>query len=457
MSDPHHVLIIREILATEQRYVQSLLALEHVYHEPLRIACENRETALAAAPVLRPEELRSIFSIVAVITKLHQSFVASLEKEIQQRGETASSVLHVFREYVAQFRMYSGYCSNYPAALSTLASCIQKRKSLGVWLQERRELPEAMRMDMQSLLIMPVQRLPRYVLLLTDLAKRLPQEEKNAKVEVERVLGEVKAVTDMVNESQRDAENALKVMQVQEKLTGKKNEIIMTPARRFIGEGECTHHQTSEIAKRRHYFIFNDALLLTSPDTMPVFGSNKLKFVCLIPMQHVRFIPQQSPDQVRIQTPVQYTISSGSPKYSSTFNLQMPSQQDKDTFTNAVIAQVDAMTSLIKSQEQAREAYPTGRFRTIVNHLTLRGRGKTHQDSDTQHANANANTNTTHIIILFIVILTLLYLVARSLWASPHPPPPPPPTHHWLWDLITGGDEKEPQEPAESFWSRMLG
>ena len=83
------------------------------------------------------------------------------------------------------FSVYLTYCNRYDAAMEKLES-LQKKSSvtckwlllysdrlkIGLWL---RETEEAMETKLVSLLITPVQRLPRYILLFTDLKKKTPE------------------------------------------------------------------------------------------------------------------------------------------------------------------------------------------------------------------------------------------------------------------------------------------
>lgn len=73
---------------------------------------------------------------------------------------------------------------------------------------------------MKSFLIMPVQRLPRYVMLIQDLfnftAKNHPDFE-----DLQLALKKMKDVAGYVNERKREAENLNQVSNIQRYLTGK--------------------------------------------------------------------------------------------------------------------------------------------------------------------------------------------------------------------------------------------
>jgi len=64
---------------------------------------------------------------------------------------------------------------------------------------------------------MPVQRIPRYMLLLTELFKRTPKDHPDHK-DLEAALGKIQVVAEAMNVSKREAENIHKVAEIQKEL-----------------------------------------------------------------------------------------------------------------------------------------------------------------------------------------------------------------------------------------------
>jgi hypothetical protein len=62
--------------------------------------------------------------------------------------------------------MYTQYCSNYPTALSTLTSVCEENAKFKQFIKKAESLTGKRTMDV---LITPVQRIPRYVMLLQGL------------------------------------------------------------------------------------------------------------------------------------------------------------------------------------------------------------------------------------------------------------------------------------------------
>ena len=115
-----------------------------------------------------------------------------------------------------------------------------------------------MGLDLTSYLIAPVQRIPRYVMLLEDLLKYTPQEHEDAE-DLRAAVDKMREVADYVNEKKREAENLNKVLRVQEVLSGK-IELLEDASRRFVREGPLVDMSGAE-KKNRYYFLFNDSLV----------------------------------------------------------------------------------------------------------------------------------------------------------------------------------------------------
>lgn len=67
---------------------------------------------------------------------------------------------------------------------------------------------------------MPVQRIPRYILLLEDLLKNTPDELKEEKDKLNEAYNKIKEIAAFLNDSKRRAETSSKLLNIQNKLLG---------------------------------------------------------------------------------------------------------------------------------------------------------------------------------------------------------------------------------------------
>jgi len=118
------------------------------------------------------------------------------------------------------------------------------------------------------MLILPVQRIPRYVLLLSDLRNNTDTSHPDYE-NLTKSYNAIKAVADSIDESIGKAKSRAQCIEIQgrlESLFGKKALPIPTLVeahRVFIKEGVLKKQGPSRIIDQRFFFLFNDLLLIT--------------------------------------------------------------------------------------------------------------------------------------------------------------------------------------------------
>jgi FYVE, RhoGEF and PH domain containing 5/6 len=113
------------------------------------------------------------------------------------------------------FICYAKYLANFDSALEILGK-VQKKEKIGSLLREGIQ-KSGQRLDLSAYLIMPVQRLPRYELLLKEIIRLTPTTHPDAQPLV-TALSAIQSVNREINNLQREEENKLKVSRVVSKL-----------------------------------------------------------------------------------------------------------------------------------------------------------------------------------------------------------------------------------------------
>lgn len=243
--------VAMELLETERSYVEKLNTLVEVFEVPFR-----------EANILSNDQFVHIFSNLDVIRNFNTILLKDLEQIIS--NWTSNSLLGgVFLQMADFLKLYTTYINNYTSALQTISFC--KQSSVFTALLEKCESsPRCEALNLPSLLIMPVQRIPRYILLLTELLKHTP----NIHPDYERLtksLDKVKVVAIDINEAHREAESLMRLYELNT-LINHLDFPLITPSRRLELEGELKERvkgQSNGTAKSRYYFLFNDVLMST--------------------------------------------------------------------------------------------------------------------------------------------------------------------------------------------------
>jgi hypothetical protein len=255
--------IAREIISTEEVYVRRLHVLKSVYHDAL---------SKLPAEVISPSMLRSIFSESEVIRLYNSEILKQLKARMEKWYSSGQKLGDIFFAMTEYLKVYTAYVNNYNTACSTLFNVMKKPQVLEL-LMQCRSRPECENLEISSFLILPVQRIPRYVLLLQDLFKSTPESHGDYQ-NLKKALEKMQSVAEYVNEKKREAENLNNTLLIWGKLSGlDPNYNFAVPHRRYVRQGRlleidgmsspATLDPSKVRAKMRYCFLFTDMLVVT--------------------------------------------------------------------------------------------------------------------------------------------------------------------------------------------------
>jgi hypothetical protein len=232
-------------------------------------------------PRIKQEEVNVIFSNVDQLLALHRSFSTIIERVIQNwDADNAAIGPHFISLNPALVPSYSAYVNNYMASTQALDR-LQKNKAMKEWLATVMAKQKSQNM-LQSLLIQPVQRIPRYILLITDLLKHTPGPHSDYDA-LGDALEAMKRTADLINENKRQVEECEVVREKCLEIQGVESDQLAVPGRYLVKEGALT---PAGGKKEDHYvFVFNDLLLVC------LRKGNKKKLKEMIMLDTVQIIP----------------------------------------------------------------------------------------------------------------------------------------------------------------------
>eukprot|EP00164_Ancoracysta_twista_P002547 GFYU01003395.1.p1 GENE.GFYU01003395.1~~GFYU01003395.1.p1 ORF type:complete len:894 (-),score=225.73 GFYU01003395.1:190-2871(-) len=260
--------IVLEIISSEESYVKGLRTICDIYLKTIR-----------ESGVVSPEDIRHIFSDVEVIRNYHEMFLAELKAEFEEHWPTLR-LSEIFLRIVPFLSVYSVWINNFDTSASTLSRVIKKKNIDLKSLEQMHNI-----MSLPDYLIMPVQRCPRYCLLLRDLIKRTPAEHPDMEG-LTSALEEMQALALSLNEKKKEAENMQKLLAINDDLYISPDDDfhIIESYRQLIIEGEMSLRETRgemdvEYWLPRKVYLFTDLLLLCSEvaaaDVINRLASNK--------------------------------------------------------------------------------------------------------------------------------------------------------------------------------------
>eukprot|EP01119_Soliformovum_irregulare_P021238 TRINITY_DN7030_c0_g1_i1.p1 TRINITY_DN7030_c0_g1~~TRINITY_DN7030_c0_g1_i1.p1 ORF type:complete len:772 (-),score=249.29 TRINITY_DN7030_c0_g1_i1:38-2353(-) len=245
--------VAREILSTEDGYVKSIGMCVRFYYTPLKEALKKK-------PIIDQENLNNIFSDIEMILNLNTKLLTDLSPIVKNWSPRAR-LGKIFLNIADFLKIYSKYISNFNNSLETLEKC-KKKPNFEKFLFDvfNDSKAETNSLDLSSFLIMPIQRVPRYNLLLKDLMKHTWAEHPDYD-DLCKATAKIADIGQLLNEKKREAEDYSTLMRLQSSLHGSKAPRIAELNRKMLRHGEVEWQ-----GKTYMCYIFNDIVLIAKPE-----------------------------------------------------------------------------------------------------------------------------------------------------------------------------------------------
>jgi len=205
--------IVNEMRSTEENYVDGLSHVLTVYRAPL-IDAERRGKKAA---ILTKDQINSIFSNLESIRDYNAVFLDMLKTRLLQWGPE-TLIGDLFLVISKLFMLYSEYVNNYSHAIDVLGKLRAQIPAFSDFMNEADK--ENVNLKLVSVLIFPIQRIPRYILLIQDLLKHTSLDHPDYH-NLEEALASMNKTGKLINESKREAENTSKLAEINQSLKGK--------------------------------------------------------------------------------------------------------------------------------------------------------------------------------------------------------------------------------------------
>ncbi|GAA5989390.1 hypothetical protein JCM5350_005698 [Sporobolomyces pararoseus] len=283
--------VLKEIVETEQTYLRGLEELCAIY-----VASSAKTVSSNGGkkdPVLPLAERRAVFGNIEAIRDFHRTiFLPDLVTATRSGGDStvvAGQVGEVFRQHGSFLKIYSAYVNGFDSALaqiqtwaasstsgrpstssgtaggssSTLfdaASQIgstltqSQKKRIKSWMKRCRAHPSHSQISLESYLLLPVQRIPRYRLLLESLLACTPSPPTDTLAPPSAFLSpnsqlsphptilsavlEMDLVATTLNESKRETEGRAQLLMWQGRIVNRYKSSLVQPHRTLLRSGK---------------------------------------------------------------------------------------------------------------------------------------------------------------------------------------------------------------------------
>ncbi|CAI8002154.1 Protein ECT2 [Geodia barretti] len=199
--------IAAELLQTEKNFVNILSLIVKVFKEPVERPQQRGGAILSA------EDSKSIFGNIPEILTVHQNIVRGLEELMAHWEESTSIGAVLLLQSDELLRVYPPFVNFFEMSKEALARCERVYPRFHAFLKVSESRSECSRQKLSELLITPVQRIPRIILLLQDLLKHTDPHHNDHST-LQQAVDSLKNVMTHINEDKRKTESQMQMFEV---------------------------------------------------------------------------------------------------------------------------------------------------------------------------------------------------------------------------------------------------
>lgn len=250
---------IQEILTSEVNYLRNLEIIMEFFMRPI---CEKQ--------LLSHPSYTTLFENIETLYNVN----AELLNELKQDPENIAAAFYKLAPF---FKLYSVYAYNYKRALFLLQEIQNNDPKTAEFISSQETRPEVSN-KLSSLLIAPIQRVPRYKLLLKEVLRHTSPKEKNYNI-LQNSLVQIENVAAHINSLVEEYEDTQKLLELQKHIVSPVN--LVKPGRKLIRQGPLMRvSRRGNSSFRRHFVLLSDTLLYCKGDP-----EHSLTVCCLLPLK----------------------------------------------------------------------------------------------------------------------------------------------------------------------------
>eukprot|EP00808_Paulinella_micropora_P017680 g35502.t1 len=205
------------------------------------------------SPVRSKQEMaKLLFGNLECLLGMHDKLLSELE----QASDEGKCLGEVFQDYIPHFKMYSDYVETNLRQSELLRNLRKNRTFNYAFLNAQRKFG-----DLNSLLINPIQRLPRYEMLFAQLKQNTPESKESPEYAlVSKALEDIKKVNQDVNNSIKVRSEQQLIFDIQRRIKLNRFKAVKLGCK-LVKQGQVNISEKDKKWLPYHVYLFNDVLL----------------------------------------------------------------------------------------------------------------------------------------------------------------------------------------------------
>ncbi|XP_067931202.1 FYVE, RhoGEF and PH domain-containing protein 6-like [Watersipora subatra] len=258
--------LANEIMTSEKDYLDALVLLNIDFRQHLNKAAEDH-----GQPVIPSDCINKIFNQLPQLANLTEELLKDFQHRLEN-WDTDPRIADVFVRKGSFLQMYATYSRDYENMINELENAIKNYPEFAEALNDFEKSERCRDLQIRHFMLKPVQRITQYRLLLTEYKKNLPSDSPDHG-DVNKALEIVSKAADHANEAMKLNDSLQSLLELQSLLIG--DFTVIEPSRVLVRRGDVYKQSRKEL-QSRHLFLFNDYLVITTPQPP---GHYKIKYV----------------------------------------------------------------------------------------------------------------------------------------------------------------------------------
>jgi len=268
-----HKKTYKKILAKDKRWriVEEIKSTEETYIHSLQQMVWSWEPELVKRGIISEKQSAQMFPSIDAIMKVNQQLYKELAAVIDEWSNSTSKIGHIFLKYGNFFKMYQDYLNSMDRS-NDIVSELKTRRDFQDLAKELEMKSSGLRLD--ALLITPVQRIPRYMLLLRELIKNTdPSHVDHADLQEAFIL--TQEVSDTMNSKMKQFTQMRALDEIEKEFQLEAGVTIRAPGRvlKYKGNFKYQPHCDGKVTdkegrvvkpEKRTCFLFNDCIIIAN-------------------------------------------------------------------------------------------------------------------------------------------------------------------------------------------------
>jgi len=211
-----------------------------------------------------PPEVMQLYGGLEIIYEVHRFLLVALKQNMAIFDVKTGAFGSIFLNEVQNFVVYERYLNNFRQAMDLIISQRQNDPKFKEYLEKNECTKKTRGLDLASILIQPVQRLPRYIMLLQEYLKYTSPNNTDYQ-EAELSVTKLKQMLNAFNESKRKSINQEAQQKIIHSVSGV-DFMSFNAETEYIMEGELMLRHRVISDDKVYFYLFKDMIIFAKTD-----------------------------------------------------------------------------------------------------------------------------------------------------------------------------------------------